>query len=70
MGTLNAALADTWAAASSVAAVAEAIGMLALPDRDTVRLHLDERPVRNRAAVIVWAAIAPWPVLLDLMRRH
>jgi hypothetical protein len=59
-----------WLAASLVAAVTEALGMRALPATSHRREHLDERPARNRAAVIACAVACPWPPLLDLARRH
>jgi hypothetical protein len=57
------------AAGMLLAVIAETLGMRAMPPGSHGRAHLDERPVLNRAAVIVCALIAPWPVLRNLMRE-
>jgi hypothetical protein len=55
---------------SVLAATAEALGMRAMPAGSHGRADLDERPLVNRAAVIVCALIAPWGPLANLARRH
>jgi hypothetical protein len=67
--TIAHVLITAWAAAASVAVRVEAIGMAAAPPGSHKRTHLDERPLVNRAAVIVCALIAPGPPIWNLIRE-